>query len=177
MPDSIPCNRCGAPLRVGASARFVTCGRCGAELAVQRTRSAVFTESMSDADAPGDTAGPPLAPDLHRDLARLDREWGMERQQYMIMNRYGRRYVPTLAGTLMVSAAVIGFGGVWTATAVRMGDANVGRFDPFPFLGIVIMVLGVVVGTASYLKARRYQRAYDEYRRRRQELLAHEEGD
>ena len=114
---------------------------------------------------------------MHRDLARLDRDWIMARQQFMIMNRYGRRYVPTPAGSLMVASTVVGFGAVWTVTAFNMGDPLAGRLDPFPFLGIVVMVLGSVVGTLSYLKARRYQKAYDEYRRRRQELLAEDEGE
>jgi hypothetical protein len=114
---------------------------------------------------------------LPRALHQLDRDWVRERQQYMIMNRYGRRYVPTPAGSIMVTVAVIGFGAVWTVTALNMGRADAGRFDPFPFLGIVVMVLGVVVGALSYRKARRYQKAYDEYRRRRQELLAEDEGE
>ena len=84
--------------------------------------------------------------------------------------------MPTPAGSL-VAVAVVGFGFVWTVTAFQIGDARAGRFDPFPFLGIVLVVLGVVVGVASYLKARRYQKAYDEYRRRRQELLAGDEGE
>jgi hypothetical protein len=174
MADQVPCNRCGARLEVGPQARFVTCDRCGAELAVQRTRSAVFTEAMSESDS---AAGEPgAAANLRRDLARLEREWLMERQQYMVMNRYGRRYVPTPAGSLMVAVTVVGFGLVWTVTAFSMADLA-GRGDPFRYLGILVIVLGIVVGGISYRRARRYQKAYDEYRRRRQALLIEDEGE
>ena len=139
---------------------------------MQRTSSAVFTEAMAESE--GEVAA---APALPRDLARLDRDWLMARQQYMVMNRYGRRYVPTPAGSLMVTVSVVGFGAVWTVTAFHMGDARAGRFDPFPFLGILVIGLGIVVGTLSYRKARRYQKAFDEYRRRRRELLTEDEGD
>lgn len=142
---------------------------------MQRTASAVVTQGMDDGDAEHAAAAP--APAMQRDLARLDRDWLIERQQFMIMNRYGRRYVPTPAGSLTVAVAVVGFGMVWTVTAFQMGDARAGRLDPFPFLGIVLAVLGIAVGVASYRKARRYQKAYDDYRRRRQELLADDEGE
>jgi hypothetical protein len=172
MADRVPCHRCGASLDIGPTASFVTCDQCGAELAVKRNSRGTITQSMAEAEGSGDDA-----PTLHRELYRLDRDWLLERQQYMVMNRYGRRYVPTSAGSIMVAAAVIGFGGVWTMTALNMGNVGAGRFDPFPFLGIVVIVLGAVVGVLSYRKARRYQKAYDEYRRRRQELLAQDEGE
>lgn len=159
-------------MAIGPTARFVTCAQCGAELAVKRGPFGIATESMVEAERSGDDA-----PTLHRELHRLDRDWFLERQQYMVMNRYGRRYVPTPAGSIMVAVAVIGFGAVWTMTALNMGNAAAGRFDPFPVLGIVVIVLGLVVGVFSYRRARRYQKAYDEYRRRRQELLAQDEGE
>ena len=172
MADHFPGIRCGARLDVEPQARFVTCNRCGAELAVQRTRSAVFTEAMSENES--DAGASPHEPTLRNDLARLERDWLMERQQYMVMNRYGRRYVPTPAGSLLVAVTVVGFGLVFTVTAFHMvPDA---RGDPLPYLGMVTIVMGIVVGGLSYARARRYQKAYDRYRRRRHELLG-EDGD
>jgi hypothetical protein len=114
-------------------------------------------------------------PTTHESLARLDREWMMEREQYMVANRYGRRYVPTPAASVVAGAAAIGFGTVWTVTAFKM-DAQVGGgIQPFAALGVLLIVLGLFVSITTYRKARRYQVAYDEYRRRRRELL--EDGE
>src|SRR4051794_11923089 len=40
------------------------------------------------------------------ELAQIDREWAMERERYLVADRYGRRHVPTAGGG--VGAAVVG---------------------------------------------------------------------
>jgi hypothetical protein len=112
----------------------------------------------------------------HQALARLDREWSMQREQYMIANRYGRRYVPTPAASILTGSAAIGFGLVWTVTALKM-DAQLGGGQVLASVGILLMAFGLFVTLVTYRKARRYQAAYEEYRRRRQDLLALEEDE
>src|SRR5687768_11739867 len=41
------------------------------------------------------------------ELARLDREWEIDREQYMITTKYGRRHVPTPGGSI-AGAVIIG---------------------------------------------------------------------
>src|SRR5687768_12151 len=42
------------------------------------------------------------------ELARIDREWQIEREKYMLTGKYGRRYIPTV-GMGLVVAIIIGF--------------------------------------------------------------------
>src|SRR5712692_1011574 len=69
------------------------------------------------------------------ELARLDREWEMERQQYLIRNQYGIRQLPT-TGIGIAMAGVGGvFGTLWTivAFAITRSAPDVG---PFPIVNI-----------------------------------------
>ena len=107
------------------------------------------------------------------ELTRIDREWEMERQQYMVRDRYGARYVPT-AG-LGVATMIIGglFGGLWTVMAVAItGDApDVGGFTIakviFPLFGVLFIAVGIGWGLYAVNKAQQYQRAYEAYKARR----------
>jgi hypothetical protein len=64
------------------------------------------------------------------EIARIDREWEMERVQYLITNRYGRSQVPTQG--LGVGVALVGgiFGALWTAFAfaITTSAPEVGPF-------------------------------------------------
>jgi len=110
------------------------------------------------------------------ELARLDREWEMERQQYMVRDRYGARYVPT-AG-LGIGAAVVGglFGIFWTVMAVAItSDApDIGVFSAvkviFPLFGVLFTAAAVGYGLYAATQAQRYQRAYVAYKARRDEV-------
>jgi hypothetical protein len=108
-----------------------------------------------------------------RALARLDREWQVQRQQYMIANRYGQRIVPTRSASVLAGAAAVGFGLVWAVSAAQIAGGG----DVLSFVGILFMLFGLIVSCLSYAKARRYQRAYDLYRRRRQVLLTGDEDE
>jgi len=76
------------------------------------------------------------------ELAQLDREWEIERQQYLIADRWGRRYVPTPG--IAIAVAVFGgvFGLIWTimAVAITNGAPDVGAFSiakvAFPIFGL-----------------------------------------
>jgi hypothetical protein len=109
---------------------------------------------------------------LQDDMARLDREWKLERKRYMVMANTGRRYIPkrglsviagvvivayTLFGTVMVAWATFGFGG-----RVRM----------FPLLGVLLIFVEIGMCIYYYSKAAKYEVAYQAYQHRRAQLLA-----
>src|SRR5688500_14678191 len=77
---------------------------------------------LAGTDAPADSASEHLAEHLadvrqQNDLARLDREWQMEREQYLVAGRRGVRHVPT-TGASLAGAGVVGvFGVFWTIFA------------------------------------------------------------
>jgi hypothetical protein len=112
------------------------------------------------------------------DLAQIDREWEIERQQYFISDRYGRRQVPT-AG-MGIGMAVIGgvFGLFWTimAFSITGGAPDAGPFAIakviFPLFGIVFIGAAIGYGIYCYSRAQQYQQAYEAYRARRERANA-----
>jgi hypothetical protein len=107
------------------------------------------------------------------ELARIDREWQMEREQYLIHGEDGRGHVPT-PGMSLVGAVVMGVFGIgWTIMASSMfsGAPNEGPFQVFsllfPLFGVLFTCFGVYVGVNAYSKAQKYQEAYAAYQARR----------
>jgi hypothetical protein len=111
------------------------------------------------------------------ELARIDREWEIERQQYLIVDRFGRRQIPT--ASMGIGMAVIGgVGGVlWTmfASSFTAGFPDEGPFGGaksfFPAFGILFIVAAVGFGLHCFYRANRYQRAYLAYQARRAAAL------
>ncbi len=74
--QSVRCNHCGAPLKVGRETRFVTCQFCNCELEVKRTESTIFTEEIAKISQNTERmAGSLEVLELQNELERLDREW------------------------------------------------------------------------------------------------------
>jgi uncharacterized membrane protein len=175
--ETLNCNECGALIQVPTVARYVTCNRCGAHLAVQRTGISTYTEAaplparQSDAHDPAwrEMSGRLEQLEYQNELARIDREWDMEREQYMITSRYGRRYVPSAAAAVVMGVVIVGFGVFWTAMAFGMasnfGGDGFAMF--FPLFWVVFIVAGIGVSIYQFTKAQRYQAAYNDYQRRR----------
>jgi hypothetical protein len=111
------------------------------------------------------------------ELARIDREWAIERERYYVRGRYGKTYLPTKAGGLATALMTGIFGGTWTIMALSlMGTAP--DFPPFsivkvlfPLFGIVFTLIGIVTGMRAFGKAIQYEQAHDEYQARRSEHL------
>jgi hypothetical protein len=174
--EIVSCNQCGARLEVASSTRFVTCRACGAQLAVQRSGTATYTE-------PASPQGDPLARvsehlgeiSQQNELARIDREWELEREQYMVWGRYGQRWVTTRP--MAVGVGLIGavFGVFWTVMAFSITS----QFPPgfgigpaiFPFFGLVFIAAAVGMGIYWYSRAAQYEQAQARYQERRQKLL------
>jgi hypothetical protein len=100
------------------------------------------------------------------ELARLDREWAMEREQYMVHGRYGYRYLPSRGLSLISGVAICAFGLLWTVFAAGMGAPVF-----FPLFGVLFILFGAGVSAYAFMQAKRYEDARLRYQRRRQELL------
>jgi hypothetical protein len=110
------------------------------------------------------------------ELARIDREWEIERQQYLIADRYGRRHVPT-AGMGLATAILGGlFGVFWLVMAVSItgGAPNEGPFVigkvVFPLFGVVFIAAVVGWGIHCQSRAMKYDAAFRAYRDRRSQM-------
>ena len=174
--DSVNCNNCGAPLEVAPTTQFVTCARCGTHLAIRRTGTSAYTEPQGQA-ATVEELGRHLDDQLagirlQNEVARLDREWGLERERYMISGRYGARYIPTPGMSILGGIVIVAFGGLWTAMATTIAGGAGVPFACFPLFGILFMLFGAGVSIYSFTKAKQYQQAYEAYRHRRARLLS-----
>lgn len=105
-------------------------------------------------------------------VAQLDREWEMQRENYMVTGKYGARYKPTRGGSVIGGIVIALFGTFWTALASSIpAHAPVGIGVVFPLFGVLFIVLGVGSAIHSFTKADSYEKAEQRYQRRRQELL------
>jgi hypothetical protein len=147
-----------------------------------RARGALTDEEFAAAKAAviargTDEGGPTVEPALYArlaelewqaEVARLDREWDLERERYLVSGRHGHRSVPSRGMSVLGGVVMVGFGAVWTALAASMRGP--GLFPLF-LAGVVMILAGVGIGISTYSKAVAYERAQDDYRRRRSLLL------
>jgi hypothetical protein len=123
--------------------------------------------------------------ELHaqNELARLDRDWDIERQRYQIMGRYGLMYTPTVGTALATAVIGAAFGIFWTALGFTMtnvwsafGLLNEGPFLVInfivPLLGILFTIGAIWRGVYYWLLAQNHATAYRVYQQRRDKLLS-----
>src|SRR5262249_1196189 len=109
------------------------------------------------------------------ELARIDREWEKEQQQYLLRNRYGYRQMPTTALGAAMAIVGGGFGLLWTFLAMSLmssvpaGPLTVPRVI-FPLFGVLFTLFSIGYGVYAYRRAQLYQERYRAYRARRQRV-------
>lgn len=106
------------------------------------------------------------------EVAQLDREWELERENYMVEGRYGQRQIPGKISSVFGGILIVGFGIFWTAMAASMSSPfGRGGFDLFPLFGVLFVISGFVMCVRAFLKADQYAEAQEQYRQRRNELI------
>ncbi len=125
-------------------------------------------------DAVADTMAAQLAEVRYQnELERIDREWAIEREKYMVIGKHGRRHIPTVGGSIGAAVAIGVFGVFWTIMAFSITSVapDVGPFALaktfFPLFGVAFVVFGVWSGIHAAKKAEAYNRAFAAYQRRR----------
>lgn len=114
---------------------------------------------------------------LESELARMDREWEMERERYIISGRHGHIYVPQKGSSIFGGIVLLGFGIFWTAMASSVTNSmpSFGKprvFDYFPMFGVLFMFFGGGMCLWAFLRADQYEKAHQQYQLRRDELIA-----
>ena len=108
---------------------------------------------------------------LQNELLRIDQEWQSEREHHKVS--YGKHSAPTeptVFGTVMSlfgGLFAIGFAIFWIGQASSMGAPSF-----FPIFGFVFIAFGIGLPIYHFIKYSRYKSAYDNYQRRRSEVLA-----
>ena len=163
---SVNCNECGAPLDVPQSIRFVTCSYCMSKLEIHRNETSIYTEQIDRIDQNTQKMSSDL--DVIRfqnELERLDREWMLERELYLIKDKNGS-HVPNKSGShLMPGIFVAIFGCIWILVTLAS------RALPLTIFGIVIVLFALSALVRNSNKAAEYQQRYADYQVARRELL------
>ena len=164
--EPLTCNNCGSALDVPANVRFVSCAYCGSRLAVRRTESAAYTEVLERLDQRAELmAGDIEAIRLQNELERVDREWQMEREQWMVRNKDGSVGSPSATGPFV--AVVITLFGLVTVLSMD----GVGTSVPIPVIILVFFGLAVAGFVAAVSRSQSHGAAEAAYRQRREELV------
>lgn len=127
---------------------------------------------------------------FQNELAQLDREWELERENYMVSGKRGR-YIPGKASSLFGGIVIVGFGIFWTLMAASMTGHRDASFDAirvdssgvvntetsgnsigsiFPLFGVLFVLFGAGMSLYSFTKASQYEEAKQRYQDRRWEM-------
>ena len=107
----------------------------------------------------------------HNEVEQLDRQWALERDQYMVAGRYGGRHLPSKGMSLLGGVVIAVFGIFWMVMASNITGGMGGGPSLFPLFGLLFIAVGVGMSIYSFTKASQYEEAHARYRRRRAELL------
>jgi hypothetical protein len=114
----------------------------------------------------GQPALPVGATRAQQELARLDQEWTLERETFMVTSRNGVRYLPSQGPGLVAAIGLGVIGVVWTIKAASSDMPEI--LIP---IGILLFLVSVSMGIHRVFKARAYKRAEQTYQKRRATLL------
>lgn len=167
---SVRCNHCGAPLGVGANARFVTCTFCNSQLEIKRSDSAVFTEEITRiAENTKQMAGSLEVIELQNEIERLDREWVAGNP--VSSDEHGRPTTPTGTG-----GAVFGlmFSIFFALVAFAMAGfaSTLGAPGIFALVPVGMGIFALAAGIMGLGKANQYQSRKSIYEQQRAAMVA-----
>ena len=161
---SLACNECGAPISVPGSTNHLSCSHCGAQLSVRHEGGASFTVAMEEINDRTARMEEELA-QLRRDseIAKIDRQWQIDREKYVILGKNGQRSWPSTGGAI-VGGVISVVAGVFISGTMFSNGAG-----ELAFGGVAVAVVGVLFALKRHSDAVRYRKAKNRYHRRRAE--------
>jgi len=141
-------------------------------------KAAILRQEPAGAESPlGEQLAQQLADLKHQnELAQLDRQWEIERQQYLVRGRFGAMFVPTTflgTGVMVMGGA---WGVIWTIAAVIITslapiDGGFVIFKiVFPVFGVLFTVAAIAYGMHITSRATKYSQSFAAYKTRRAQL-------
>lgn len=100
------------------------------------------------------------------EIAQLDREWELERENYMVSGKHGHRHIPGKVSSAVGGLLIVGFGIFWT-----MGAASSHAPSFLQLFGVIFVLFGAAMSIYSFATAGEYEEAQERYQLRRRELL------
>lgn len=182
---TLSCQHCGAPLEVPAKLKHLTCQFCGTRLQVQKTGSAAYTETLGEvAENVAKVAATTEQLRIEQEIARLDREWQLGRERFMVRGKDGQIRVPEKTPLLIGGGIAVVFGILWMlfaggiAAFMGSGIHAVGggplSLLPglFPCFGLLFIAVAIFGTMTAYRKADDFARHQQQYHAERSKLLA-----
>ena len=158
------CIHCGATLRVAQDAAHICCQYCKAELIVVRDGAAVTTQMLGEMT---ENLGQKLdVLRVQNELERLDREWTLQRETFMVSGQNGARSIPTGAGSMFGGLFIAVAGVAWTIFASSHGAPGF-----FTLCGVCFVAAGLWTAFVGTSKASAHDTAEAAYQSRRRALL------
>ena len=162
---SVSCNNCGAPLECPNSTKFITCKYCNSRLKIQESGGAIYSEVLEEVREISDDVE---TIKWQNELERVDREWSLKRQQFLITNKNGHTSEPGSngAGGIIGGILAIIFCIFFMSGSSSMGAPAI--FNLFPVVMIIIIIFGMIKGSSNNDA---YQRAKTEFEQERNIIL------
>ena len=106
------------------------------------------------------------------EVAQLDREWDLQRKNYLMTGKYGNQSMPTKTGSVFGGVLVTAFCIFWVVTAGAITSSGPpGISSLFPLFGILFGLFAVTRCIQGFNKASQFEKAQKIYQRRRNQLL------
>ncbi|MFK7774703.1 MAG: hypothetical protein AB8F94_21370 [Saprospiraceae bacterium] len=173
---SLKCNNCGANLEINPNIKFFTCTFCNSSLTVKKSGNVMFTEVLEDikknTESLIDNSEQML---VEKKIARLDREWTLESQKYLLKGNKGENYHPeSVNGFTEVAGGIFAviFGIFWMIWTSTITGELTGIFSLFPLFGIVIIGFAIFHMMSNLNTKDSYKSAKSRYLNERNRLLS-----
>lgn len=163
----VGCQGCGADLQIDETIRFATCNYCHARLEIVHDPTVTHTRLLEDIGRTTERMVVNLQViELQNELERLDREWALQREDFMVTGKHGHRSLPSSTGSLVGGFVAVVFGFFWMVLAGGMGAPL-----PVPLFGLVFIGFAIFGMVSGATKASGYRDAESAFNRRRNDLI------
>lgn len=170
---SLNCNNCGANLEIQPKVKFFTCKFCKSALTIKNSGNVVYTEVLEEIKDNTDTLLDNSAEMLiEKKIARLDREWALERKKYDVIDHSGEfAYLDETPQTNIGIYLALAVGWFIFAIIISQFNMDIGNQFLMIVLGaIIFIVMGFNFGSIDQ-KKERYKKAKNVYLNKRNDLL------
>ena len=106
---NLRCNNCGADLEINEHVKFFRCAYCNSSLTIKKSGNAVYTEVLEAIKTNTENLVKGSQQMLlEKEIARLDREWMIEKEKYKISNKHGSELPNENTEVNTIISAIIG---------------------------------------------------------------------